>query len=67
MWVAEDLRTRAALSPSYDAADRREYRFPNGPHQYTRTSGQPLPSPLNIAALVVVVVVVVLPLVLFII
>jgi hypothetical protein len=43
--VAEDLRTRAGLSLSYDAAGRREYRFPKGPHQYTRTSGQPLPSP----------------------
>jgi hypothetical protein len=27
--VAEDLRTRAGLSLSYDAAGRREYRFPN--------------------------------------
>jgi hypothetical protein len=29
VWVAEDLRTRAGLSLSYDAiASRREYRFP---------------------------------------
>jgi hypothetical protein len=26
---AEDLRTRSGLSLSYDAAGRREYRFPN--------------------------------------
>jgi hypothetical protein len=43
--IAEDLRTRAGLSLSYDAAGRREYRLPNDPHPYTRTPSQPLPSP----------------------
>jgi hypothetical protein len=43
--IAEDLRMRAGLSLSYDAASRREYGLPNGPHQYTRTPGQPLSSP----------------------
>jgi hypothetical protein len=38
--VAEDLRTRAGLSLSYDAASRREYGLPNSQHQYTRTSGR---------------------------
>jgi hypothetical protein len=40
--IAEDLRTRAGLSLSYDAAGRREYRFPNDPHQYTWTPSWPL-------------------------
>ena len=30
--IAEDLPTRAGLSLSYDAAGRREYRFPNDVH-----------------------------------
>jgi hypothetical protein len=30
--IAEDLRMRAGLSLSYDAAGRREYRFPNDLH-----------------------------------
>jgi hypothetical protein len=43
--IAEDLRMRAGLSLSYDAARRREYWLPNDPHPYTRTPSQPLPSP----------------------
>jgi hypothetical protein len=44
--VAEDLRMCASLSLTYDAiASRREYGFPNDPHPYTRTPGQPLSSP----------------------
>jgi hypothetical protein len=43
VWVAEDLRTRAGLSLSYNAiASRREYRLPNDPHQYTWTPSWPL-------------------------
>jgi hypothetical protein len=44
--VAEDLRTRAGLSLSYDAiASRREYRFPKDPHPHTWTPSWPLLSP----------------------
>jgi hypothetical protein len=43
--VADDLRTRADLSLSYDAiANRREYGFPKSVHHYKWTSSQPAPS-----------------------
>jgi hypothetical protein len=41
--IAEDLRMRAGLSLSYDAASRREYWLPNDPHPYTWTR---VPSPV---------------------
>jgi hypothetical protein len=46
VWVAEDLRTRAGLSPSYDAiASRREYWFKNNAHKYKWPPSWPRPSP----------------------
>jgi hypothetical protein len=44
--VAEDLRTRAGLSLSYDAiASRREYWFKNNAHKYKWPPSWPRPSP----------------------